>query len=463
MITGVFRSVFDRHILIGRASSGFRRLLKLRNAALLSMVAVLVCGPFSRGVWAATYTATSCSYAAFNTALSSAHDGDTVIGPSGGGSATWSNVLTVGVGITLNFNGCTITFTRNSGGITVNTDSTSFVMTNGTFSQCQTNGSYPVGINMASGPPYNAPWRIYNITFTDDSSGGTCYGFVGLGPGLYDHNTITTNTDAAETIHILGGNEGCTSCWTEDVVPGSANMPIFENDVWTESSSSNYCQGEEGNYGAVFTIRDSQLNNCQIDVHGGPPSNRWIEFYNNTFNNGCCASGAFIDWRGGSGLFYGNTVNGTPKGGTSTNLGPIGGSSDNTGSYPVAYQFGMGIDGTHYSPTYLWGSGAPEQLTNIYNRTTAQVQIGSTYNDCSGLSGSLCNAVVTASQPATLERCESAADVAAGCPVSYTYTPYQYPHPLDTCPTSQVGAGGTCGSSSTQAPAPPTLTWTLQP
>ena len=282
------------------------------------------------------------------------------------------------------------TFTRNSGGITVNTDSTSFVMTNGYIHRsAKPTASYPVGINMASGPPYNAPWRIYNITFTDDSSGGTCYGFVGLGPGLYDHNTITTNTDAAETIHILGGNEGCTSCWTEDVVPGSANMPIFENDVWTESSSSNYCQGEEGNYGAVFTIRDSQLNNCQIDVHGGPPSNRWIEFYNNTFNNGCCASGAFIDWRGGSGLFYGNTVNGTPKGGTSTNLGPIGGSSDNTGSYPVAYQFGMGIDGTHYSPTYLWGSGAPQQLTNIYNRTTPRSRSAAPTLTARGCQGAL--------------------------------------------------------------------------
>ena len=371
--------------------------------------------------------------------------------------------MTVNYGITLNLNGCAITFARTNGGLQINTDSTPFVLTGGSFSQCFADGAYPIGVQMASGPPYNAPWRIYNITFTDDSSGGTCYGFVGLGPGLYDHNTITTNTDAAETIHLLGGNEGCTSCWTEDVVPGSANMPIFENDVWTESSSSNYCQGEEGNYGAVFTIRDSQLNNCQIDVHGGPPSNRWIEFYNNTFDNGCCASGAFFDWRGGSGLFYGNTVNGTAKGGTTTNLGPICGSSDTCGNYPVQYQFGMGIDGTNYSPAYLWGSGAPEQSANIYNRTTAQVQIGSTYNSCSGLSGSLCNAVVTTTQPATLERCESAADVAAGCPVSYTYTPYQYPHPLDTCSTSQYGAGATCGTSSTQAPAPPTLTWTIQP
>lgn len=413
----------------------------MKRFLLFLLPCVLLCPSLLR---ASTYTAASCSSSDFATALSSATDGDTVQGPSGGGSASWSSTITINKGVTLNGNGCSVTF--GSSDLIVNTDSTPFSLTGFTFNSC---GSTNVQINTASGPPYKATWRIYNNTF---SVGGTCLQTYGLGPGLVDHNTFTTSAEAAEMIHIWGGPAGNTTGWTVDITPGGPNMIYFENNIWTETDSSNYAQAEEGYYGAAFVLRDNTLNYVQGDAHGTGeygPETRWVELYNNTFNN-CCASGSFFDFRGGSGMIWGNTANNT-RGGTETRLGPICGSSDGCSSYPMQYGYAMGIDGTNSSPVYLWGTSAVD--TNPANRDSSLLAIGSSAGTCSGLLGTLCNVITGSTQPATLQRCESAADVSAGCPVSYAYTPYPYPHPLDNCSPSQQGAGATCNSN---GPAPPT-------
>jgi hypothetical protein len=62
------------------------------------------------------------------------------------------------------------------------------------------------------------------------------------------------------------------------------------------------------------------------------------------------------------------------------------------------------------------------------------VQLGMSTAACASISPnhSPCDVVALTSHPSTLTRCQTAADVTAGCPVTYTYTPYTYPHPLDT-------------------------------
>ena len=350
----------------------------------------------------------------------------------------------------------------NNGVLALFPDSAAVLTVTGfTFNNGFTNGQYPVGINLPTTTPYAQPVRIYNVTFNTNGAGGTMLNTNGIGPYLIDHNTFNTNVDAAELMHLNGpGNDNV------DVVPGSENMGIIENNTCVSSNpSSIYSQFEESFNGAAYTLRYNQWTGCQLDAHAGNgaggPGGRWWEIYGNQYNQ-CCASGSKFDARGGTGVFWGNTQINDPSD-ADIGLGPLCGSSDPCGAYPVAAQFGTGIGGTSYSPAYIWGSAAPQ--TNYHVTTATQVQEGSspTSGSCSGLGGIspyTCNAIVTATEPSTLLRCESAADKAAGCPVSYTYTPYHYPHPSDNCSTSQYGSGATCGSSPTPA-APQNLLGTV--
>ena len=213
---------------------------------------------FLTPAWAATYTATSCSAAAFNAALSSATDGDTVQGPSGGGTATWAatdGLVQVTKGLTLNGNGCVINFTNvsasNNGVLALFPDLAAVLTVTGfTFNNGFTNGQYPVGINLPTTTPYAQPVRIYNVTFNTNGAGGTMLNTNGIGPYLIDHNTFNTNVDAAELMHLNGpGNDNV------DVVPGSENMGIIENNTCVSSNpSSIYSQFEESFNGAAYVL-----------------------------------------------------------------------------------------------------------------------------------------------------------------------------------------------------------------
>jgi hypothetical protein len=403
-----------------------------------------------------TYTAASCSSSDFNTALSSATDGDTVQGPNGGGSATWantSNLVNISAGITFNGNGCTITFDRgsNNGVLNITADTTAgFTMTGFTFVNGFVNGGYPISIMESS---TSKTWRVYNTSLTDSGSDGTItfIGISGIGSGLFDHNSLSAAGGADEMIHILGGGGG-TLDWGENIVPGSSAMDFFENNTFTESGSP--CAAEEGYYGSVFAFRYNQLNTCGVDVHGYNGTDygiRWYEFYDNSFTaNGSSDCCAYL--RGGSGVFFNNTKSGS-SGSNSINVGPLCGSSDDcSGSWPMPSQNGRGINATTYSPQYIWGNST----MSLVNKTTTYIQIGTAPTDatnCSGHPGDVCDAVSTTTQPSSLDICQTTAAVTASCPVGYAYTPYTYPHPLDNCSSSQFGAGASCTS---KTPAPPT-------
>lgn len=419
----------------------------------LLIPALLLCAPgaFAQCTGGSPTWTTTIDQSSVTTCISKAASGDIINVSSG--SATWSSVTvpsSKGLSMACPSLSCTVSLPA-AGAFVVNTNSSqSSIVTGFTFTG---GGTYEGGLQvaLASGPPYNAPPRLYNNTFTNTGN-NTEITIQGFGPMLIDHNTINAGAQAQETIHIEGAQASCTQCWAVDVVPGSANMVFLENNVWNALDSANFCQSEQAYYGAVYVERYNQLNNCEMDSHANSPASaRWWEIYNNMYSNGCCSSGEFADLRGGSGVYWGNTVNGTARGGTTTNLGPISGSSDVLGAYPVQYQFGMGSSaGRNYSPAYIWGSGSPQQSPDLYDQQPSMVQIGTAANDpthCSGMSGSVCNAIYSSSQPSSLERCESAADINAGCPVSYTYAPYVYPHPLDNCPSSTIGtvAGGCSG------------------
>jgi hypothetical protein len=400
---------------------------------------------------AATYPAQSCSVADIHAAASSATDGDTVLVPSG--SCTWTTVLTIAQGLTLDGQGlAAITFGSGSG-LTVNTDAiASAVVTGFTFNNGFTNGSYPISINTTTAP-LNVAFHIYNDSLNDDGQQGgavTLIGVSGVGPGLIDHNSFTTANGADEVIHLLGsGSTSDTSGWSNDVVPGGPNMVFLENNVFVNSSAVS-TSAEEAYYGAQLVFRYNTLTFEANDIHQGGLSGRWAEIYDNSYEIGAATANLPDYWqfRGGSGLVFDNISSGTPccqDPYPGAQFGPDCPSSDQcTGAWPIPSQVGTGINETTSSPVYVWGNAATvdgsTQSIQASLGYTNGTQHGGTPTACTH-PGGVCDVVVTANAPATWVRCESAADVSAGCPVSYSYTPYTYPHPLDTLSTSCVGVG----------------------
>jgi uncharacterized membrane protein YgcG len=416
---------------------------------------------------AATHAASSCSVADIQAAVASAGDGDTVLVP--GGSCTWTTALTVSKGITLNGQGATVTFGSGSR-LNVNTDAVaSAVVTRFKFNNGFTGGQYPIAVTTTS-EPFNVAFRIYDNTLDDDGSQGSAVTFIGVtgfGPGLIDHDTFTTSAGGDEVIHLLGsGNPTETFGWSNDVVPGGPNMVFLENNVFINTSATYLAAAEEAYYGAQWVFRYNHLTFEENDVHQGGLAGRWAEIYDNTYAvNGVAKSLTnplpdYWQFRGGSGVVYDNISSQSPccqDPYPGAQFGPDCPSSDQcTGSWPIPTQVGTGIHETTSSPVYVWGNsasvdGSTQSIQDSLGYTNG-TQAGPAPTSCTH-PGNVCDVVVTATAPESWVRCESAADLSAGCPVTYIYKPYPYPHPLDDQPASCFGAGCTtqepdAGSSS---------------
>jgi len=421
------------------------------------LVSLVFLGP---SLHATTRTAASCSAADVNTAISASSNGDTVLVP--GGTCSWdysSNVVTIPStkAITLNGQGTTtINFDNgdnpgdvSTGAFYVNAGTTTNTFVTGfTFNGGYISGFCPIQIN-DSYSPRTVTWRFYNNIVNMNSGGSPLVSMCihGDGPGLVDHNIFNTTVDFSDFTQNWGeGNPASQTAWSEDVIPGGPNMLFFENNTVNGPANLNPTGTSlSQNYGGVQVVyRHNTLNNVGLDAHGycntstsscQPPNQpnscqyvntRWWEIYDNTF----AATGtstnvyAWVALRGGSGVMWGNTTSGTNLG-----AGEVQMQSDCASGfpYPAQDQVGQGItqssgsQATHPSPAYMWGnSGFPISSTN-----TNYVNQGTDY-------------FVSSSQPSTILRCESAADVSAGCPVSYNYVPYTYPHPLVSGTTTTI-------------------------
>jgi hypothetical protein len=419
-------------------------------------VVVALCA-FAAPARAATFNAHSCSVADIQAALAQANDRDTVLVP--GGACTWTTALTLSKGLRLDGQSAAdITFGP-GGGLTLNASRTaSTVVTGFAFHNGFINGGYPLAVSTSTAP-FNVPFRIANNRFVDPGAQGgpvTLIGVGGFGPGLIDHNAFTTAAGADEVIHLLGsGGTADTSGWTNDVVPGGPNMIFLENNLFTNQSGSVGSSAEEAYYGVQFVFRYNLLSFEGNDVHQGGLSGRWAEIYGNSYG----VAGQTINlsdywqFRGGSGLVWGNTASSVaccqdPYPGAQ--FGPDCPSSDVcSGTWPIPSQVGTGINETTNSPAYVWGNtgtafGATQDIqSRVYFANG--IQGGATPTSCTH-PGNICDVVASVSQPTTWVRCESAADLDAGCPVSYQYVPYPYPHPLDDLPPTCFGYGCPGGS-----------------
>jgi hypothetical protein len=392
------------------------------------LFAFIVSATFSASARAGTIQAASCSQVDVLSAIGSASSGDLVQVP--GGSATWSGQVLIPntIGIILDGGGCNLTMSGSNAGLMVNQNATTTSeVRNFTFTNCNSPTNPVLSV---SGISSSATFRVDNNTFNVSGGSKVCLQAGGNSPGLIDHNTfnVDSTSGGTEVIHNVGMGADDSSGWADDVVPGSSNMVFIETNTFTFNCTGNPCyywgtSAVQSYYGARTVFRYNNVTMMQVDTHGscGAINGRWTEVYNNAFttvNNANQA--AYVVMRGGSGLIWGNRQSGPNEGGGNIQI-----TEDCTsGTYPITDQIGRGVNQT-LSPMYVWGNAT---VMGVIDTNTTFIQLNRDYYTAS-------------SQPSNLVRCQSAADVSAGCPVSYTYTPYTYPHPL-------TNASG--------SPAPPT-------
>jgi hypothetical protein len=389
--------------------------------------ALILNATFCVNARAGTIQAASCSQTDVQAAIGSASSGDLVQVP--GGSATWNGQVSIPntIGIVLDGGGCNLTISGPVVGLMVYQNAgTTTEIRNFTFTNCNTGNP----ILSMSGASSSATFRIDNNTINVSGGSKNCVQTGGNAPGLIDHNTfnVDSTSGASEVIHNTGMGAEDASGWTDDVVPGGSNMIFIETNTFTYNCVGNPCyffgtSAVQSYYGARTVFRYNNVTMMQVDTHGscGSIYGRWTEIYKNTFNTVNNANQSdYVALRGGGGVIWGNSQSGPNLGGGNIQI-----TDDCTsGSYPIPDQIGRGINQT-LSPEYVWGNASN---IGIIDTNPTFIQLNRDY-------------YTAGSQPSNMVRCQSAADVNAGCPVSYTYTPYTYPHPLIS------GSG---------SPAPPT-------
>jgi len=262
---------------------------------------------------------------------------------------------------------------------------------------------------------YTSTFRIDDCTFSSGTTQGILVQIGGGGRGLIDHCTFTGG-GASEMIHNLGLGGGSDSGWLNDVYPGSASALYIENCTFTKDPLiDQYFWGTcaiQSYYGARTVMRYCHINYCQIDQHGNVPPQygaRWFEFYNNTFYvpPGGNQSNYFA-LRGGSGVVFNNHVSGGPNAGA----GQIQLYSDEPSNPPLCGPGGgIFVNGNRsFSPVYIWGNDPSMRAVS----TSSNVIQGRDF-------------FVSATQPARLMRYQVPSDNST---TTYSYTPFQYPHPL---------------------------------
>lgn len=336
---------------------------------------------------AGTINASSCSQSDVQSAINSATTGQTVLVP--GGTATWTS-LSIPAGVTVNGGGVGGGPGAGTGACTVTINTQNAVQMN------------LDGTNL----PRFTQFKITSTTqaiFIDVN---------GNGPALIDHNNFTGGA-ASEMIHNLGLGPSGTAGWTNNVTPGAANMLYVEDNTFAcGTGCGSFFTGTsaiQAYYGARTVFRHNTVTSAQVDQHGtaGNIGARWWEIYDNTFVTPNINQSNYMALRAGSGVVWGNTHTGV-----NTTTGDIELVEEDSG-YPALYQIGRGINQL-LSPAYLWGNDASMAIVS----GSSNVQLNRDY-------------FVSASQPATLLRCELTTDTgtSSSCSTTYNYVPFTYPYP----------------------------------
>ena len=388
-------------------------------------------------VSAATITASNCTQAAVQSAVTAAAEGDTVVVPAG--SCTWTGGIGVAKGIKLtgaSKGGVTITHSAgNSTLISVATSATSSTeISNLTFNAGTVSGSAEYLSVGGTGKPA----LVHDNYFLNKSYVVNCMTWSAKG-GVIWNNTF-------ESLEANGSGGGClqlkavsnTTSWTTSSTMGTADADGTAN-VYVENNTFKkiYLQAIDVDDNQRAVIRYNTFDNSAITYHGAdtsPSGVRHVETYNNKFIFTTSGTGYnfplnlnfWVYMRGGSGVWADNDMqdissqmwgNKSEITMTVQNLTRNAGSYPCWKTYPAPHQVGQSSNGTSAvtDPVYIWNNaGGGSQTPGLPDYSP---------DECgNGLHSS--------------DFIQSGRDYVIGTPKP-GYTKYTYPHPLTKTGTSQ--------------------------
>lgn len=478
---------------------------------------------WSRLSWAATYTAATCAESDVQTAIGMATNGDTVNIPACS-QTNWTTTLNVNVGITLQGAGqgsTTIgdnvpkgdTSCQGGGPIiqwTVNSPN-SMRMTAMTIVAVATDPNVcSKGHIKVSGTTHSM--RVDHITITAITSSIFISGDVW---GLVDHYTFTGNFVTGVRVEHYGWNLFSSwndlwgdASWSAPIHYGSAEGLYVEDSSFTGTSNVASAAATDCYSGGRFVFRHNTVSTLDIGSHGTDSdqrhrSCRWMEVYNNTFTYTTINQLGFIAWiRGGSGVFYNNTITATGysnnivqvancrdpgtgcAGNTTGNFPPWGACNGTSpydqnasGGYRCVDQPGAGTSnqlgpdtggtitpantwvGNISEPIYVWNNTLNGTANNLTGGTTNVVVNRDYYSGTARpsytaytyphpLQGAVCSITPTSLGPWTNTQAVSQTLTASGCTSSTWTLTGAWPPGISGCNT---GTAATCTVSGTVA------------
>jgi hypothetical protein len=269
-----------------------------------------------------TYNAANCNQTGANSLgalIAAASDGDTVNGPSGGGSSTWSGSVSSTHTIALiNGNGCNITVNgtdifemtwTNASHIPRITDFT--FNGYGATAMVNLNGNVPafrVDHIKVNAVPHTGNPRFIWVNHV---------GFVRYYKdmiGLIDHITYNCTQDGTCNAFLFYGRDWN---WLSAHTMGTANAIYIEDSSFTCTACTGQHFGTvtDAQHGARFVVRHSTIENMSISEHDVgvvlDRGTRQYEAYDNTFTcRGSSSASCFNAFaiRGGTNLIYNNSI-----------------------------------------------------------------------------------------------------------------------------------------------------------
>jgi hypothetical protein len=308
-------------LLEGEAISTLNRSFRMRTSFRIIMVIVFALLVGVPRAHSATISATSCSQSDVQAAVNLANNGDTVNIPSG--SCTWSRVLNVTKGVRITGSGST-NITGTAGGI-ITFNVTEAVCASTPYELDHINFINAYAINSSDSALVEAlgtcqKFKIHDNTF-DEKVGYAQYFILVNG---YTYGVIYNNTfnqtgaiyqDGAISLKhtTWGGGLFGDGSWEDTPNLGTEKFLYAEGNTFIADSHKPFCDASSG---ARIVYRYNTTTNGSFSGHGFDSDNNGrgrgmrLSIAHNNILSDTVGYGTCMMYRAGTGLFYGNTING---------------------------------------------------------------------------------------------------------------------------------------------------------